>query len=256
MYDVFISYSRQDSDFADRIEKRLREEGLSCFVDRKGISGGEDFPAVLSQAILDSGLLLYLASSNSYQSLFTRKEVLFAVNNNGCDHILPLLLDDSPMPKSLEFLLSDVNWRQLSASYRIGVELIADIKAMLNRNTAPSVGQRPKMGWCSPSSGFHTLGQLPRQQDTEFGRMTTAMPLQPLYQMDCQTGPPPGVILPTLQRRKEENWFYLQEGKQRGPCSRDVIRELLRNQLLTLDSLVWTSGMEAWKPVRECLGLV
>lgn len=256
MYDVFISYSRQDSDFADRIEKRLREEGLSCFVDRKGISGGADFPAVLSQAILDSGLLLYLASSNSYQSLFTRKEVLFAVNNKGCDHILPLLLDDSPMPKSLEFLLSDVNWRQLSASYRIDVELMADIKALLNRTAAPPANQRPAMGWSSPSSGFHTLGDLSQQQDAEFGRMSAALPLQTLYRMDYQTGPPPSVILPTLQQRKEENWFYMQGGKQRGPCSRQVIQELLRNQFLTLDSLVWTPGMEAWKPVCECPGLV
>ena len=47
-YDVFISYSRKDKDIADKIYACLTHAGFSCFMDRKGISGGADFPAVLN----------------------------------------------------------------------------------------------------------------------------------------------------------------------------------------------------------------
>ena len=51
-YDVFISYSRKDSEIAGKSHKALDEAGISCFIDLEGISGGADFPAVLSEAIM------------------------------------------------------------------------------------------------------------------------------------------------------------------------------------------------------------
>jgi hypothetical protein len=38
---VFISYSREDLDFADQLAAALDSSGFECFIDREGISGGE-----------------------------------------------------------------------------------------------------------------------------------------------------------------------------------------------------------------------
>lgn len=130
-YDVFISYSRKDTEVADKIHKALEAEGINCFIDRAGISGGADFPTVLSKAITESKVMLFIASENSYKSEYTLKELTFAVSNKGSNFIFPLIVDDSSLPKNLEFLLSNINWRVLSSSYRIEKEMTADIKAKL-----------------------------------------------------------------------------------------------------------------------------
>ena len=40
---VFISYSREDLNFADQLDAALSTYGFECLVDRHGISGGEDW---------------------------------------------------------------------------------------------------------------------------------------------------------------------------------------------------------------------
>lgn len=137
-YDVFISYSRRDSEVAGQIYNTLQAQGLTCFIDLEGISGGTDFTDVIAEAIMGSRLFLLLASKHAYASEFTRKEVTFAVNNKGSLFIFPLILDETPLPKSLEFLLSNINWRTLSSRYRIEKELVEDIK---NKLENPHMGE-------------------------------------------------------------------------------------------------------------------
>lgn len=144
-YDVFISYSRKDSEVVDKIYDALEGAGIHCFIDRDGISGGADFPMILAEAIMESKLLLLVASENSYQSDFTQKELTFAVSNKGSSFIFPLIVDGSKMPPKLEFLLSDINWRNLGHSYRIDKELVEDVKHKLaNPHAGETLQQREK----------------------------------------------------------------------------------------------------------------
>lgn len=130
-YDVFISYSRKDSETANKIYNALSAEGIKCFIDLEGISGGADFPNVLADAIMGAKVLLFVASKNSYVSEFTRKELTFAVNNKGSHFLFPLMIDDTRLPRDLEFLLSNINWRAVSPSYRIENEMVADVRQKL-----------------------------------------------------------------------------------------------------------------------------
>ena len=66
-YDVFISYSRKDTPIADQICAAFDRAGISYFIDRQGIGGGFEFPVVLAEAILESQVILFLASVNSYE---------------------------------------------------------------------------------------------------------------------------------------------------------------------------------------------
>ncbi len=50
---VFISYSRKDSAFVDRLEADLRAYGFDTWVDRQHLEGGADWARVIEQRILD-----------------------------------------------------------------------------------------------------------------------------------------------------------------------------------------------------------
>jgi molecular chaperone DnaK (HSP70) len=60
-HDIFISYSRKDTDIVDSIERELSAHGISCFVDRLGINLEEDFEEIISKAIFECKTMLLLA---------------------------------------------------------------------------------------------------------------------------------------------------------------------------------------------------
>lgn len=134
-YDVFISYSRKDTAIADKICKTFDSVGITYFIDRQGIGGGFEFPEVLANAILDSKIVLYLASENSYKSKFTNSELTFAFNEKPKNSILPYIIDGSNMPPALRFVFSSINWRT-KETHPIETVLLKDILLLLGKSEA------------------------------------------------------------------------------------------------------------------------
>lgn len=132
-YDVFISYSRKDLVVADKIHDVLDKAGVSCFIDRKGIGGGMEFPKVIATAIKESELFLFLASENSYSSKFTSSEITFAFNKKQKNQLLPYVIDSSSLPDELEFVFSSINIRNMK-EHPIETTLVEDILDLLGRN--------------------------------------------------------------------------------------------------------------------------
>lgn len=128
-YDIFISYSREDSVIADRICTALEKEGINYFIDRRGIAGGMEFPERLANAIVNSKIFLFLASNNSYESPYTNKEITFAFNHK-CK-MLPYIIDESTLPLKLEFTFADINWLNIK-EHPIESRLIKDLVFLLN----------------------------------------------------------------------------------------------------------------------------
>ena len=131
-YDVFISYSRKDTPTVDRICESFDRAGISYFIDRQGIAGGLEFPAVLAQAIRESKVFLFLASRNSYGSKFTQSEVVYAFNKKQKQDIFPYIIDDSELPEELAFTFSAINWRTMK-QHPIDPVLVNDILLKLGR---------------------------------------------------------------------------------------------------------------------------
>ena len=131
-YDVFISYSRKDTLIVDKICAALDEQGITYFIDRKGIGGGMEFPAVLAEAILNSKIILFLGSKNSYQSRFTDSEVTFAFNEKPKGSIVPYIIDGSMLPTALKFTFSNINIRTLE-EHPIKTILMMDLCHILGR---------------------------------------------------------------------------------------------------------------------------
>lgn len=131
-YDIFISYSRKDTDIANRLCKIFDKYNITYFIDRQGISGGMEFPAVIAKAIKNSVIFLFLASKNSYESKFTQSEVIFAFNKKEKRYILPYIIDDSNLPEELEFTFSAINWCRID-DHPIETTFVDDVLKMLGR---------------------------------------------------------------------------------------------------------------------------
>ncbi len=65
---VFISYSREDLDFADQLNAALDAYGFECFIDRQGISGGEDWKRRLGNLIREADTVVFVLSPTSARS--------------------------------------------------------------------------------------------------------------------------------------------------------------------------------------------
>lgn len=133
-FDVFISYSRKDTKIVDRICAALDKQGISYFIDRRGIGGGMEFPSVLANAIMSSQIMLFIGSENSYNSKFTNSEVTFAFNEMPRGSIIPYIIDGSTLPPELRFTLSSINIRTLE-EHPIETTLIQDLRQILDKKS-------------------------------------------------------------------------------------------------------------------------
>src|SRR6516225_7467030 len=85
---VFISYSRDDLDFADQLTAALDFSGFECFIDRVGISGGEDWKRSLGGLISEADTVVFVLTPNSARSPICDWEVEEATRLN--KRILPV----------------------------------------------------------------------------------------------------------------------------------------------------------------------
>jgi WD40 repeat protein len=98
---VFISYSRDDLAFADQLDASL-EDSFETIIDRRGISGGEDWRARLGLLIRDADTVVFVLSPSSAQSGICAWEVDEAVRLG--KRILPVVcgaLGDVKPPQAL-----------------------------------------------------------------------------------------------------------------------------------------------------------
>lgn len=49
----------------------------------------------------------------------------------------------------------------------------------------------------------------------------------------------------------QKDWHYQLNNQQIGPVDKEEILQLLAQQVLTPDTLIWSAGMENWQPMRQ-----
>lgn len=72
---VFISYSREDLEFADQLFACLETTGFEPAIDRHGIAGGEDFRSRLASLIREADTVVFVLSPASASSAMCAWEV-------------------------------------------------------------------------------------------------------------------------------------------------------------------------------------
>jgi hypothetical protein len=101
---IFVSYSRHDSEFVDRLIQELERRGFDAWVDREDIRGGAAWGAAISQAIRRCLAVIVVLSPHSGASANVAKELSLA------DHhkrpIIPIRFEPGAIPAALEFQLA------------------------------------------------------------------------------------------------------------------------------------------------------
>jgi hypothetical protein len=99
---VFISYSRDDIDFADQLVAALEGTGFDPLIDRHSIPGGEDWKAQLRHMIVEADSVVFVLSPRSAASKLCAWEVEEADQLN--KRLIPILcasLDGVSVPPRL-----------------------------------------------------------------------------------------------------------------------------------------------------------
>ena len=107
-YDIFISYSRDDSAIVNTFVQRLEAAGYKVWIDKTGIYTGSRFKSVLVQAIEDSKVFLFFSSKGANASPWTAKEVAIAVDRKKT--IIPIKLDNTRYNRDVEFDLIGLDY--------------------------------------------------------------------------------------------------------------------------------------------------
>ena len=115
-YDVFISYSRKDLEFAKKVcamfdtYKQFYE--FEYFFDMDEIKSRHEYLKRISTAISESKVMLFLASANSTKSEFCTKELLFADKHKVFIH--QYRIDNTELPKEIDLLLGNHHYREVA----------------------------------------------------------------------------------------------------------------------------------------------
>ncbi len=96
MTQVFISYSRKDLSFVERLAADLQNAGLDIWFDLSGLDGGDRWGRELQNAIRQSDVFLFIVSPNSIESEWVEKEFLYASNLH--KRIVPLMYQACELP--------------------------------------------------------------------------------------------------------------------------------------------------------------
>ena len=132
-YDVFISYSRKDSELVLGIANKLTECGYNVWIDQDGIESGDAFKSVIVKAIKRSQLFLFFSSKTANESPWTVKEVNMAVHLK--KFIIPVKLDNTEYDDSLLFDLVGLDYISYFENQEKGLrELLRSVKKHLGKS--------------------------------------------------------------------------------------------------------------------------
>jgi nucleoside 2-deoxyribosyltransferase len=93
-YDVFLSYSREDSEWASQFAESLREAGLRAWFDVHNLLPGEKWMEQIQKALRESNTLIVILSPKSARSPWTFFELGAAVASG--KRIVPVMAQDVP----------------------------------------------------------------------------------------------------------------------------------------------------------------
>ncbi len=105
--EVFISYSRTDSDFARKINEALQLQGKTTWFDQESLPPGSDFQQEIYRGIECSGNFLFIISPNSVYSPYCVDEVEYAQKLN--KRFVTVVYSDVPV-QDLHPGLGRVQW--------------------------------------------------------------------------------------------------------------------------------------------------
>ena len=117
-YDVFISYSRRDyvdesynvipGNAIAEIQNVFDENGITYWFDKDGIYSGQEFIEIITGAIAESKMLIFISSKHSNESMWTAGEIFEALD--GEKAIIPVKIYNSQYNKKFKLLIRPLDY--------------------------------------------------------------------------------------------------------------------------------------------------
>ncbi len=129
MAQVFVSYARENHDFALRLAGDIQTQGLSVWIDTGQIIGGEDWEEKIYEGLLQAELVIACLSPQSIESKWARREVFLArflkkrivpVMLEDCQHLLNQYDETKPLERIhyVDFIPGyEQGWDQLQRAF-------------------------------------------------------------------------------------------------------------------------------------------
>ena len=107
--DVFVSYSRKDTNEAQALCRALKANGVSYWID-DSIHGSANFLTEIVSRIKECRVVVFIASANSAASEWTQKEILYALKHK--KEILPYKIGEFSFDDNdeLDFVFTNIQW--------------------------------------------------------------------------------------------------------------------------------------------------
>jgi hypothetical protein len=153
MSHVFLSYSRRDQAFVDRLIAALERAGLDVWIDRDDIPGGAEWEATITRAVKECGSLAVVLSPAAAASEYVPKELSLA--DKFGRPIVPVLYQpwdetsDSEPARRLDFQLAGLQYVDfVHQPFEAGVsDLLRGLRREARAVPAPAAAGRPRRGW-------------------------------------------------------------------------------------------------------------
>jgi hypothetical protein len=133
MRKVFVSYSHENSDFADRLVSDLQLSKVPATYDKWVLNVGDSIIARISQEVSGSDHVIALLSSASVKSNWVGKELSLAITGEIASNkvkVLPALIEDCVVPE----MLSDKLYADFRLDYYQGLRAL--LRALLPQGLA------------------------------------------------------------------------------------------------------------------------
>jgi hypothetical protein len=131
---LFVSYARQDVEFAQQLSTDLQQKGVPVWIDQLSIRSGEDWPDIIAKAIEECQAMLVILSPHSIKSTWVIRELAFADQKG--KPVLPLLYKPykpNSLPRSFLLRFGNIQIADFSeGDYKSNLEeLLESIKNVL-----------------------------------------------------------------------------------------------------------------------------
>ena len=115
---IFISYSRRDyvdenynvipGNAIAEIQNVFDENGITYWFDKDGIYSGQEFIEIITGAIAESKMLIFISSKHSNESIWTAGEIFEALD--GEKAIIPVKIDNCQYNKKFKLLIRPLDY--------------------------------------------------------------------------------------------------------------------------------------------------
>jgi hypothetical protein len=210
--EVFISYSRKDSDFARRLNTELQQAGKMTWFDQESISSGVDFETEIFKGIAGADNFVFILSPDAVESEYCEHEVNYAAER--CKRFIPLLHRELK-PGTLPAALAKINWIdfQRQSFEQAFPELIQTIELDRDHARQHTVLQQRATEWAdnNRSSDFFLNASAcsNAEQWLQTAQTDNKQPYPTSLQQDYITQSRQAIVMAEQQAAKRRRWDFM-----------------------------------------------